>query len=175
MFVLEPWEKARAEGKNIYAEICGYGASLDAFSLSAPDSQGQGAISAMSGALASAAMRPEEIGHISTHGTGTLLNDPVEALAIRTVFPGWQDIPVASLKSMTGHLIAAAGPLEALACILSLVHEFIPANIGLKKVGRGCELNHVTGQALNYACQAALSNSFGFGGQNASLIFRRAG
>jgi 3-oxoacyl-[acyl-carrier-protein] synthase II len=174
MFVLEPLEKARAEGKLVYAEICGYGSSLDAFSLSAPDSRGRGAIKAMADALTSAAMRPEEIGHISTHGTGTVLNDPAEAMAIQAVFPGWQDIPVASIKSMTGHLIAAAGPLEAAACILSLRHEFIPANIGLRKVGRGCELNHVTGQALSFACQAALSNSFGFGGQNAALIFRRA-
>ncbi|MDR1397241.1 MAG: beta-ketoacyl-[acyl-carrier-protein] synthase family protein [Desulfarculales bacterium] len=174
MLVLEPWEKARAEGKTVYAEICGYGASLDAFSLSAPDSRGQGAVSAMTGALSSAAMRPEEIGHISTHGTGTLLNDPVEALAVRSVFPNWQDIPAASIKAMTGHLIAAAGPLEALACVLSLRHEFVPPNISLKKIGAGCELNHVTGQALSYSCATALSNSFGFGGQNAALIFRKA-
>jgi len=108
--VLEPLEKARAEGKEILAELCGYGSSLDAYNLSAPDPEGNGARRAMRAALEDAGVAPEAIGHINAHGTGTQLNDEVEARAIRRVFEGcWEKIPVSATKSMTGHCIAAAG------------------------------------------------------------------
>lgn len=171
--VLEPLEKARASGKAAFAEICGYGSSLDAFGLSAPDPNGDGAARAMMGALREAGIPPEAVGHINTHGTGTHLNDEVEAAAIRRTFPTWERIPVAATKAMTGHLIGAAGAVEAGACLMTLSRGLIPPNPSLSKVAPGCELMHVTGQAMRFDGEYALSNSFGFGGQNAALVFRR--
>lgn len=174
MVVLEPLEKALAEGKKIYAEICGYGSTLDAAGLSAPDPNGAGAIRAMLNALNEAGVGPSAINHINTHGTGTVLNDETEAGAIRHVFPDcWENIPVAAIKSMTGHLIAAAGSLEIAACAFSLTQNLIPPNINLQRVGNGCELNHVTTRNFKHECEYVLTNSFGFGGQNASLVLRK--
>jgi len=174
MLVLEPLEKARADGKHILAEVCGYGSTLDAYSLSAPDPDGDGATRAMRAALEDAGLRPDQIAHINAHGTGTRLNDEVEALAIRRVFEGvWQHIPVSSTKSMTGHLIAAAGAIEAGACLLPLLQGMMPPNPSLSRVGSGCELAHVTGEAAAFDGEYVLSNSFGFGGQNATLVLRR--
>jgi 3-oxoacyl-[acyl-carrier-protein] synthase II len=128
----------------------------------------------MMAALKDARLEPGLVGHINTHGTGTRLNDEVEAAAIRRVFAGaWERIPVAAVKSMTGHLIAAAGAVEAGACLFALARGMIPPNPSLDKVGRGCELMHVTDQAAPFGGEYVLSNSFGFGGQNAALIFRR--
>ncbi|MHC4661102.1 MAG: beta-ketoacyl-[acyl-carrier-protein] synthase family protein [Planctomycetota bacterium] len=172
--VLEPLEKAVAEGKKIMAEVCGYGSSLDAYSLSAPDPNGDGAVRAMRAAISDAGIRPEEVSHINVHGTGTRLNDQTEAGAIRNVFDDyWENIPVSATKSMTGHLIAAAGAIEFGACLAAFVKRKLPPNPSLENVGRGCELNHVTGEAAPFDGEYALSNSFGFGGQNASLILRR--
>lgn len=174
VFVLEPLERARAEGKTILAEICGYGSTLDAYSLTAPDPDGDGAARSMTAALEDAGLEPGQIDHINTHGTGTHLNDEVEAAAIRRVFDGvWERIPVSSTKSMTGHLIAAAGAIEAGACLLPLLHGYVPPNPSLQRVGAGCKLNHVTGEAAGFDGEYALSNSFGFGGQNATLILRK--
>lgn len=175
VFVLEPLDRALAEGKEIVAEICGYGSSLDAYSLSAPDPEGDGAARAMRAALQDAGLEADRIDHINTHGTGTRLNDEIEAAAIRRVFADtWERIPVSSTKSMTGHLIAAAGAIEVGACLLALVKGFVPPNPSLEKVGQGCELNHVTGQARPFEGEYALSNAFGFGGQNATLVLRKA-
>ena len=173
MVVLEPLEKAKAEGKAILAEVRGYGSTLDAYNLSAPDPQGDGALRSMSAALEDAGIGPERIDHINAHGTGTELNDPMEAGAIREVFAdSWENIPVSATKSMTGHLIGAAGALEVGACLLALVRGVLPPNISLKSVGRGCELDHVR-QPRPFEGEAVLSNSFGFGGQNATLILRK--
>jgi len=173
--VLEPLERAKAEGKHILAEVCGYGSTLDAYSLTAPDPDGDGAARAMRAALDDAGLPAGEIAHINTHGTGTLLNDEVEALAIRRVFDGvWERIPVSSTKSMTGHMIAAAGVVEVGACLLPLLHGVMPPNPCLDKVAPRCELNHVTGQAAPFDGEFVLTNSFGFGGQNATLILRKA-
>lgn len=172
VMVLEPLEKAKAEGKKIYGEILGYGASLDAYGLSAPDPTGSGAERAMRAALSSANLAPEAIQHVNTHGTGTRLNDPIEAAAIRRVLPHWEKVPVAALKSLTGHTIAAAGALEAAGCLFTLAHKLIPPNIGLNKVGLDCELNHVVDKAEKFEGSLIMTNSFGFGGQNAALIFR---
>lgn len=174
VLVLEPLDVARAEGKAILAEMCGYGSSMDACSLSAPDPDGDGAVRSMRAALADAGIEPQQIGHINTHGTGTRLNDEVEARSIRNVFAEcWQRIPVSSTKSTTGHLIAAAGAVEAGACLLALLGGWMPANRSLDKIDRGCELNHVVGEAARFDGEYVLSNSFGFGGQNATLVFRR--
>ena len=173
--VLEPLDEARAAGRRILAEICGYGSTMDANSLSAPDPDGEGAARAMRAALGDAGIEPGRIGHINAHGTGTRLNDEVEAAAIRRVFAGaWQRIPVSSTKSMTGHLIAAAGAVEVGACLLALVKGLLPPNPSLEKVDRNCELNHVTGAAAPFNGEYVLTNSFGFGGQNAALVLRRS-
>lgn len=178
ILVLEPLEKARAEGKEILAEVCGYGSSLDACSLSAPDPAGEGAARAMRSALADAGIDKEAVAHINAHGTGTQLNDEVEARAIRGVFDGcWERIPVSATKSMTGHCIAAAGAVEAGACLMVLgkgaYAGVLPPNPTLDKVGTGCELNHVTTAGTKFDGEYVLSNSFGFGGQNAALVLRR--
>lgn len=173
--VLEPLEKALAEGKRVLAEICGYGSSLDAHSLSAPDPDGKGAIRAMRAALDDAGIRPEDISHINAHGTSTHLNDKIEAAAIREVFADnvWEQIPVSATKSMTGHLIAAAGAVEVGACLLALIDGIMPRNPSLNKVGSGCELAHVTDSKAAFDGEYVLTNSFGFGGQNASLVLRK--
>jgi 3-oxoacyl-[acyl-carrier-protein] synthase II len=175
VLVLEPLEKARAEGKPVLAEVCGYGSTLDAHGLSAPDPEGDGAARAMCAALADAGIGPDAVGHINAHGTGTRLNDEVEAKAIRRAFDGfWEHIPVNATKSVTGHLIGAAGALEVGACLLPLTTGTIPPNPSLKRVGAGCELAHVTGGPARLEKEYVLSNSFGFGGQNASLVLRTA-
>jgi 3-oxoacyl-[acyl-carrier-protein] synthase II len=128
----------------------------------------------MATALSDAGLPPEAVGHINAHGTGTVLNDEVEAKAIRRVFGScWERIPVSATKAMTGHLIAAAGPVEVGACLLPLARGVLPPNPWLTKVGRGCELAHVIGEAQRFDGQYVLTNSFGFGGQNAALVLRR--
>jgi 3-oxoacyl-(acyl-carrier-protein) synthase len=176
MFVLEPLEKARAEGKEILGEITGYGSTLDAYSLSAPDPDGDGAARTMRMALKDAGIPASEVRHINTHGTGTQLNDEVEAKAIRRVFAEtWEKIPVTATKAMTGHLIAAAGPVESGACLLPLIRRVIPPNASLERVAQGCELLHVTEPGTPFEGEYVLTNSFGFGGQNASLVLRGYG
>jgi 3-oxoacyl-(acyl-carrier-protein) synthase len=174
MFVLEPLEKARAEGKEILGEMMGYGSTLDAYSLSAPDPDGDGAARTMLMALKDAGIPASEVQHINTHGTGTQLNDEVEAKAIRRVFAEtWEKIPVTATKAMTGHLIAAAGPIELGACLVPLLRRVIPPNASLERVAQGCELHHVTEPGTPFEGEYVLTNSFGFGGQNASLVLRR--
>ena len=174
MVVLEPLEKAKAEGKEILAEMSGFGSTLDAYNLSAPDPAGEGASQAMTQALRDAGISPPEVHHINAHGTGTQLNDEVEAKAIRRVFADiWEKIPVTATKSMTGHLIAAAGPVELGACLLVLHKGVLPPNASLERVGQGCELNHVSKPGVSFKGEYVLTNSFGFGGQNASLVLRK--
>lgn len=174
VLVLETLGKALAEGKDILAEVCGYGSTLDAYSLSAPDPDGDGAARSMRASLDDAGVAPGDISHINAHGTGTRLNDEVEAAAIRRVFDGcWEHVPVSSVKSVTGHLIAAAGAVEAGACLMTLVEGVVPPNPNLEKVGKGCDLDHVTGEAAPFDGEYLLTNSFGFGGQNATLVLRR--
>lgn len=174
IFVLEPLEKARAEGKEILGEIVGYGSTLDAYSLSAPDPEGDGAARTMLMALEDAGIPPSGVRHINTHGTGTQLNDEAEAKAIRRVFAEtWEKIPVTATKSLTGHLIAAAGPIEVGACLLPLIRGVIPPNASLDRVAQECELFHVTEPGIPFGGEFVLTNSFGFGGQNASLVLRR--
>jgi 3-oxoacyl-[acyl-carrier-protein] synthase II len=127
----------------------------------------------MEAALSSAELSPREVDHLNAHGTGTVLNDPIEAGAVRRLFPNWPQLPVAAVKSMIGHAIAAAGALEAAACLFSFERNLIPPNVGLETIGPGCELFHVRNTGHPFSGSIILTNSFGFGGQNAAMIFRR--
>lgn len=172
--VLESWDAARSRGATILGEVLGYGSSMDAVSLSAPDREGRGAQAAMRACLVDANLRPGDVGQLSAHGTGTILNDEAEATAVRAVFAaGWQRLPVTATKSMTGHTIAAAGALQAVACLSSLSDGRLPPNVGITAVASGCELDHVTTPGMRHDGRPALANTFGFGGQNACLLYGR--
>ncbi|ACX52095.1 3-oxoacyl-(acyl-carrier-protein) synthase 2 [Ammonifex degensii KC4] len=174
ILVLERLEHALARGARIYAELVGYGQSCDGYHVTAPDPEGEGAAKAMRRALADAGLKPEEVSYINAHGTSTPLNDKVETLAIKKVFgKAAYRIPVSSTKSMTGHLLGAAGGVEAAACVLSIVHGIVPPTINYEHPDPECDLDYVPNQARSMRVEVALSNGFGFGGHNATLIFRR--
>jgi 3-oxoacyl-[acyl-carrier-protein] synthase II len=173
MFFLEELQTALNNNKKIYGEICGYGSTLDAYNLSAPPDDGEGAARAMTLAINDAKITPQQIDLLNSHGTGTPLNDPAEAAAIRNVFGEYSaNVPIVAIKSQIGHLIAAAGAVELASCIYSFTENMAPGNIGLAKPGRGCELNHIT-KVCPWQGEVILSNSFGFGGQNGSIVLRR--
>lgn len=171
--VLEELEHARRRGARIYAEIIGYGMNSDAYHITAPPEEGEGAVRCMELALKDAGIAKEQIGYINAHGTSTMA-DAIETRAIKTVF-GEQAyrIPVSSTKSMTGHLLGAAGGIEAVFSILALHHGILPPTINLDHPDPACDLDYVPHKARPAAIRAALSNSFGFGGVNACLIFGR--
>jgi 3-oxoacyl-[acyl-carrier-protein] synthase II len=172
--VLERLEHARERKAKIYAEVLGYGSSMDAFRVSDPEPTGHGALLSMRKALRDARLRPEDIDCVNAHGTGTLKNDIVETAAIKEALGGHaRDIPVHAVKSMTGHMIAASGALEAVVAVLTLFRGVVPPTINLKKADPECDLDYVAEGARRFGGQTVLSNSFGFGGQNASLIFGR--
>lgn len=171
IIVMETTEHAEARGARIYAEISGYGASADAYHMTAPDPEGEGARTAMELALEDAAMEPRRISYINAHGTSTQYNDKIETVAIKEVFgEAAKRIPVNSTKSMVGHLLGAAGAVELVACILSIRDGKIHPTVNLENPDPDCDLDYVPGAARNVAVEAALSNSFGFGGHNVSLI-----
>ncbi len=172
--VLEEYEHARARGANIYAELIGYGMSADAHHMTAPPEDGSGAARAMRNALADAGIPGEEVDYINAHGTSTLVGDVAEALAVRNVFGDHADqLAVSSTKSMTGHLLGAAGAVEAIFTILALRDDVAPPTINLEDPDDHCDLDFVAGQAQQRRITTALSNSFGFGGTNGSLLFRQ--
>ena len=172
--VLEEYEHARARGANIYAEVVGYGMSADAHHMTAPPEDGSGAARAMANALRDAGVSGAEVEYINAHGTSTQVGDVAEVHAIRSVFGAHADrVPVSSSKSMVGHLLGAAGAVEAIFTILALRDGVIPPTINLENPGEGCDLDFVPGQSREQPIQLALSNSFGFGGTNGSLLFRR--
>jgi len=173
--VLESAENARRRGARIYAELAGYGSSADAYKVSAPPEDGEGARLSMERAMARAEVRPEQVGHVNAHGTSTSLNDRIETHAIkRALGDHAYRVPVVSTKSMTGHLIAAAGALEALVSIKSLQHQRVPPTINLKKPDPLCDLDYVSEGARSVpGLDVVLSNSFAIGGVNATLIFKR--
>lgn len=171
--VLEELEHARRRGARMYAELIGYGMNSDAYHITAPPEEGEGAVRCMELAIKDAGIGKDQIGYINAHGTSTMA-DAIESRAIKTVF-GEQAyrIPVSSTKSMTGHLLGAAGGIEAVFSILALFHGLLPPTINLENPDPACDLDYVPNKARPAAIKAALSNSFGFGGVNACLIFKR--
>ena len=172
--ILEELECAKRRGAPIYAEIVGYGMSADAYHISAPHPEGDGAVRVMRAALIDAELDPERIGYINAHGTSTPLGDLSEVKAIKTVFGEHAyRLAVSSTKSSTGHLLGAAGGLESGFLALALHHQILPPTLNLDEPGEGCDLDFVPHQARETELEYALSNSFGFGGTNASIAMRR--
>jgi 3-oxoacyl-[acyl-carrier-protein] synthase II len=172
--VLESIERARARDARVYAELTGYGMSTDAFHVTSPHPQGEGMIRAMRAALEQARVTPADVGYANAHGTATPQNDRIEAHALRDVF-GEGGLLVSSTKSMIGHTMAAAGALEAVATVLALGHEIIPPTARLENTDPDIPFDCVPRVAREAAVEQAISNSFGFGGQNVTLVFRRTG
>ncbi len=172
--LLEEYESAKARGAKIYAEICGFGMSGDAFHVTSPPEDGEGARKAMVKALADAHLNADQVQYVNAHATSTELGDRAETTAIRRAFGVAADkLAVSSTKSMTGHLLGAAGAVEAIFCVLALRDQVAPPTINLDQPGEGCDLDYVPKHARQMSLEYVLSNSFGFGGTNGSLIFRR--
>ena len=172
--VLENAEHARRRGAHVYAEIVGYGMTADAYHMTAPDPDGDGAVRAMTGALRDGGIRPEDVGYVNAHGTSTPYNDRTETLAIKQVFGDHaRRLAVSSTKSMTGHLLGAAGGIEAIVTVLALQQGILPPTINYEKPDPECDLDYVPNVARKAEVELALSNGFGFGGTNATLAFRR--
>jgi len=173
VLILESLEHAQARGVPIHAEVAGYGASCDAFHITAPDEDGAGAARSMEAALEDAGLQPEEIEYINAHGTSTPLNDPIETRAIHTVFGDHAyRVPISSTKSMIGHLMGASGAVEAIACVQTLQTGVIHPTINYETPDPECDLDYVPNEARQTYPRTALSNSFGFGGHNATIILR---
>jgi 3-oxoacyl-[acyl-carrier-protein] synthase II len=176
LLVLEALEPALKRGANIYAEVVGYGLSGDAYHVSAPDPEGEGAISCMKMALDYAGLKPGDVDYINAHGTSTKLNDASECKAIKAVFGDHaRKVAISSTKSMTGHLLGGAGGVEAIFTVLAVKHGLIPPTINYETVDPDCDLDCVPNVARKAEIRAAMSNSFGFGGTNATLLFKPFG
>ena len=174
LIILEELEFAKARGAKIYAEIVGYGMSGDAFHVSAPDETGSGAIRVMSRAIKDAGISPEQIGYINAHGTSTPYNDKFETLAIKKVFGEHAyKLAVSSTKSMTGHALGAAGGIEAVISVLAMTKNTLPPTINYENPDPDCDLDYTPNEPRHAEVEYVLSNSFGFGGTNACLIFKR--
>lgn len=174
MLILEELAFAKARGAKIYAEIVGYGLTGDAYHMTAPSPDGAGAVLCMQQALRDAGLAPEDIDHINAHGTSTQLNDLSETLAIKKVFgPRAYQIPISATKSMTGHLLGGAGAVEAIFSVLSLVDQVAPPTINYEHPDPECDLDYVPNTARPLPLRTVMSNSFGFGGTNAVLIFKK--
>lgn len=172
ILILEEMESATARGATILAELLGYGASGDAYHITSPAPDGSGAIRSMRGAIAQAGIAPGDIGYVNAHGTSTPVGDVAETNAIKVVFDN-DAPPVSSTKSMTGHLLGGAGAIEAVACVCALRDGLLPPTINLEDPDPECDLDYVPLVAREVQLQAAMSNSFGFGGHNATLILGR--
>ena len=174
VLVLEELEHAKARGAKIYCELSGYGMSADAHHITAPPEDGNGAVRSMQAALRNAQLNSDQIDYINAHGTSTPLGDLAETTAIKTCFGDHAyRLAVSSTKSMTGHLLGAAGGIEAVFSVLAIHHQVVPPTINLNEASEGCDLDYVPHTARAMKVDAVLSNSFGFGGTNGSLIFRR--
>ena len=174
IIVLEELEHAKKRGARILAELVGYGANSDAHHVTQPAPEGEGAARCMRLALESARMNPEDVGYINAHGTSTPVNDANETKAIKTVFGAHaRKLPVSSTKSMTGHMLGAAGGAEAVVSVMTLLHGIIPPTINYSTPDPDCDLDYVPNQAREQRVDSVMSNSFGFGGTNAVLLFKR--
>ena len=175
ILLVEEYEHARRRGARIYAELCGYGASCDANHVTSPAPEGEGGQRAMRMALADAGLRPEQVGYVNTHGTSTPQGDIAECQAIRRVFGDWADrgLVVSSTQSMTGHMLGAAGGAEAVFSVLALHRGVVPPTMNVEEQDPECRLDVVPNVAREVKTEAVLSNSFGFGGTNAVIAFRK--
>ena len=174
VLVLEELEHATRRGARIYAEMVGYGSTADAYHMTAPDPEGSGAAKAMALALEDATLRPEQVSYINAHGTSTELNDKIETLAIKRTFgDAAKRLPVSSTKSMTGHLVGAAGGVEAVICVLAMRDQALPPTINYEHPDPDCDLDYVPNAARKARVDVTLSNSLGFGGHNATVIFKQ--
>lgn len=172
--VLEEYESAKKRGARIYGEVSGYGLTGDAYHLTTPAPGGEGAARCMQMALSTAGVNPEEVDYINAHGTSTPFNDLYETMAIKKVFGDYAyKLMVSSTKSMTGHLLGAAGGVEAVFCLLAMTRGAVPPTINYVEPDPECDLDYVPNQARQAAVKIAMSNSFGFGGTNATLLFRK--
>ena len=176
ILILEDYEKAQARGAKIYAEVVGHGSSSDAYHITAPHPEGLGAMECMKNSISMAAINPEKIGYINAHGTSTPLGDVGETNAIKKTFGDHAyNLHVSSTKSMTGHLLGAAGGVETIFCAMALHTGNLPPTINLDNQDPKCDLNYVPNKAISAQVDYALNNSFGFGGTNCSLILKREG
>ena len=174
LLLLETLDSARARGAKIYAEVVGYGASADAHHMTAPHETGEGMARAMQNALKDAGIAAEAVGHINAHGTSTQLNDSTETKAIKLVFGEHaKNIKISATKSMTGHLLGAAGGIESVFTALALHDERLPGTINLENPDPACDLDYMADGSKQIACEYAMCNSFGFGGTNASIIMKK--
>ena len=173
VLVLESYEHAKARGARIYCELAGYAATCDAYHITQPDPEGKGLSMAMKRALASASAAPESVDYINAHGTSTPYNDKFETLAIKKVFgEGAHRVAISSTKSMTGHLLGAAGGIESVICVKAIEQGIIPPTMNLEEPDPDCDLDYVPNAARAAKVRTVLSNNLGFGGQNASIVFR---
>jgi 3-oxoacyl-[acyl-carrier-protein] synthase II len=174
ILIMEEYERARERGAEIYAEIVGYGMAADAFHITAPDPEGLGGSRAMSVSLEHAGLNPEDVDYINAHGTSTPLNDTAETNAIKTVFGDHAyKVAISSTKSMTGHLLGAAGGIESIATILTIKNGIIHPTINYEYPDPECDLDYVPNEAREAKVDVAITNSFAFGGQNATLVFKK--
>ena len=172
--VLEEYEHAQRRGARIYCELIGFGMSGDAYHMTSPPADGEGAARCMRNAMRNAGVNPEQVQYINAHGTSTLLGDRAETLAVKTAFGAHaKKLAVSSTKSMTGHLLGAAGGVEAVYTALAIQHQVAPPTINLTTPDPECDLDYVPGSARAMKIAVAVSNSFGFGGTNGTIILRR--
>ncbi len=171
VLVIEEYERAKARGAQIYAEVLGFGMSADAFHITGPAESGEGGAAAMRNALNDAGLNPQQLGYLNAHGTSTPLGDVAETKGVKSIFGDDTKLMVSSTKSMIGHLLGAAGSVEAIFTIKALQDQVIAPTINLDKPGEGCDLDYVPNAARDVEMTAAASNSFGFGGTNGTLVF----
>ncbi len=174
IIAMETLENARQRGAKIYGELIGCGVTCDAYHITAPDPEGAGGAMAMQNAIKEGDIAPSDVSYINAHGTSTLYNDLCETKAIKSVFAdNAYSIPISSTKSMTAHMLGAAGAVEAIVCIKAMMDSFIPPTIGLEESDPECDLDYVPNQGRERELNYSLSNSFGFGGHNVSLLFKK--